>query len=100
MRTLAGPGSQVHFTHLSKASSHSLNAAFAQSDTDAAASASGSKATATCHSTGVLELMKERGVPLSKVCLLDPKAEKALSPEDSDGEFEWFLFGVRPFFFY
>ncbi|RXW15306.1 hypothetical protein EST38_g10548 [Candolleomyces aberdarensis] len=91
MRTLAGPYSQVHFTHLSKASSDSLDAAFAKSDTEAAASSG--KAKAICHSAGVLELMKERGVPLSKVCLLDPKAEKVLSPEDGDGEFEWFLFG-------
>ncbi|KAJ2928489.1 hypothetical protein H1R20_g8619, partial [Candolleomyces eurysporus] len=91
MRTLAGPDSQVHFTHLSKASSDSLNAAFAQSDAEAAASSG--KAKAICHSAGVLELMKERGVPLNKVCLLDPKADKVLSPEDGDGEFEWFLFG-------
>jgi ribosome biogenesis SPOUT family RNA methylase Rps3 len=99
MRTFAGPDSQVHFTHLSRASSDSLSIAFAQSDTDSAAAASG-KAKAVCHSAGVLELMKDRGVPLSKVCLLDPKAEKALSPEDGDGEFEWFLFGVRTVFIY
>jgi len=37
--------------------------------------------------------MVERGVPIEKVCLLDPKAEKELSPEDGDGRFEWFLFG-------
>ncbi|KAJ2919755.1 hypothetical protein MD484_g654, partial [Candolleomyces efflorescens] len=83
MRTLAGSGSQVHFTHLSRASSNTLNAAFAQPDSDVAASG---KATATCHTTGILDLMKERGIPLSKVCLLDPKAEKALSPEDGDGD--------------
>lgn len=28
----------------------------------------------------------------SRVCLLDPSAEKTLSPEDSD-KFDWFLFG-------
>jgi len=38
--------------------------------------------------------MKASGVELDKVCLLDPKAETALSPEDGDGRFEWFLFGV------
>ena len=38
--------------------------------------------------------MKQAGVSLDKVCLLDPKAEKELSPEDGDGRFEWFLFGV------
>ena len=39
--------------------------------------------------------MEASGVELDKVCLLDPKAETALSPEDGDGRFEWFLFGVR-----
>ena len=38
--------------------------------------------------------MEEKGIPLDKVCLLDPKAEKELAPEDGDGRFEWFLFGV------
>ena len=39
--------------------------------------------------------MEASGIELDKVCLLDPKAENALSPEDGDGQFEWFLFGVR-----
>lgn len=43
---------------------------------------------------GVLEAMKHHNVPLNKVCLLDPKAENILAPEDGD-EFSWFLFGVR-----
>lgn len=42
----------------------------------------------------VMELMKTSDVPLEKVCLLDPKAEKELAPEDGGGQFEWFLFGV------
>jgi ribosome biogenesis SPOUT family RNA methylase Rps3 len=33
------------------------------------------------------------------VCLLDPKAEHALSPEDGD-RFEWFLFGVQCFIYF
>ena len=53
-----------------------------------------SHASAYAHQKSVLELMKEKGVPLDKVCLLDPKAEKELAPEDGDGRFEWFLFGV------
>jgi hypothetical protein len=32
------------------------------------------------------------GVPKERICLLDPRAEKTLSPEDS-GEFDWFVFG-------
>ena len=39
--------------------------------------------------------MEESSIPLDKVCLLDPKAEKELAPEDGDGRFEWFLFGVN-----
>lgn len=31
---------------------------------------------------------------LENVCLLDPKAETELSPEDGDGRFAGFLFGV------
>lgn len=87
MRTLAGPDSQVHFTHLSKSSSESLTKKFTTTTTGAA--------DAFCHEKGVLVLITERlGGSLDKVCLLDPKAEKELSPEDGDGCFEWFLFGV------
>ncbi|KAF5340460.1 hypothetical protein D9758_013572 [Tetrapyrgos nigripes] len=43
----------------------------------------------------ILDLIKEcLGGSLEKVCLLDPKAEKELSPEEGEGRFEWFLFGV------
>ncbi|KAJ7291451.1 SAM-dependent RNA methyltransferase [Mycena rebaudengoi] len=68
MRILAGPNAQIHFTHLPSASREAFL---------------------------VLDLINERihGAPvLDKVCLLDPKAEHALSPEDGD-RFEWFLFG-------
>ncbi|KIK68390.1 hypothetical protein GYMLUDRAFT_256124 [Collybiopsis luxurians FD-317 M1] len=91
MLTLAGPNSQVHFTHLSKTSTRSLTLKFAElaKTTDDKA-----KSLAFCHEAGVLDLIKERlGGSLEKVCLLDPKAEKELSPEDGDGRFEWFLFG-------
>ncbi|GAA5989565.1 hypothetical protein JCM11641_004599 [Rhodosporidiobolus odoratus] len=40
----------------------------------------------------VRELMEEKGIPLDKVCLLDPRAEKEIAPEDAN-EFDWFLFG-------
>lgn len=46
----------------------------------------------------VLDLMKSHTVPLHRVCLLDPKAHQELSPEDGEGNFDWFLFGVRPIF--
>ena len=89
MRILAGPSSTVHFTNLSEASRASLSEAFAQSS-DA------NLADAQCHKEGIIQVLKERtgSDSLDTVCLLDPKAEKELSPEDGDGRFEWFLFGV------
>lgn len=88
MRTLAGPESHVQFTHLSKSSCDFLRSQFdAQED---------NLARVSFHQSGVIGLLAESGIPLNKVCLLDPKAERELSPEDGDGRFEWFLFGVRP----
>ncbi|KAF7302102.1 hypothetical protein MIND_00777000 [Mycena indigotica] len=84
MRSLAGPAAQIHFTSLSSASRSSLSTVSIPAE---------GLADASCHQAGIMQLMEERGVELSKVCLLDPKAEKALAPEDGDGEFEWFLFG-------
>lgn len=52
------------------------------------------KANVQVTSIGIIDLMKQEGVGLESVCLLDPKAEKELSPEDGDGRFSWFLFGV------
>ncbi|KAI0343018.1 DUF431-domain-containing protein [Trametopsis cervina] len=83
MRTLAGEKSEVHFTHLSQSSCKTLTSLFSNPG----------GAPASAHLEGVLELMKVKGIPLEKVCLLDPKAEKPLSPEDGDGRFSWFLFG-------
>jgi ribosome biogenesis SPOUT family RNA methylase Rps3 len=84
MRMLAGPAAKIHFTSLSKASRDSLSTVFGSE---------AGLADASCHQEGVLELLKAQ-TSLEKVCLLDPKAELALSPEDGDGRFEWFLFGV------
>ncbi|KAF7305164.1 hypothetical protein MKEN_01231600 [Mycena kentingensis (nom. inval.)] len=86
MRTLAGPSAHVHFTHLSTASSNSLSTVFVPAD---------GLADASCYQKGVLDLIQERlgEDAIGKVCLLDPKAEKELAPEDGDGRFEWFLFG-------
>ncbi|KAF4602995.1 hypothetical protein EYR38_003399 [Pleurotus pulmonarius] len=87
MRILAGPKAQVRFTHLSKSSCKSLEEALKPS------SSSDDLAAFSCHTEGILECMKHSGVPIDKVCLLDPKAEAELSPEDGDGRFDWFLFG-------
>src|SRR6267378_4528860 len=91
MRTLVGPGSAVHFTHLSQHSCGTLSAIFAQK-TDLE-----SLAAASCHRQGVLDLMKELdgGITLEQVCLLDPKAERELSPSD---DFSYFLFGASKIF--
>lgn len=85
MRTLAGPGSEVHFTHLSQACSDSLLKSFGQVSTEA------QTAEVFCHTKGVLDLIKDIGVSLDQVCLLDPKAEHELSPDDA---YTHFLFGV------
>lgn len=89
MRILAGADSEVHFTHLSKASAASLPVVLGKSNDQ-------SLAKVACHTAGVLDLVKSShgATSLQKVCLLDPKAELPLSPEDGDGRFEWFLFGV------
>jgi len=84
MRALAGPSSSVHFTHVSHSAASSLGNLVSSSDA--------SLARAEVHTQGVLDLMKARGVPLEKVCLLDPKAPDALAPDDGD-MFDWFLFG-------
>lgn len=94
MRTLAGSDALVRFAHLSKASCDALTSSFDEPQSQARPSTS-APSRFICSQEGVLELMKESGTPLQKVCLLDPKAEQVLSPEDGDGRFDWFLFGVR-----
>ncbi|KAL6309399.1 DUF431-domain-containing protein [Sparassis latifolia] len=89
MRSLAGPGAHVHFTHLSQSSCPSLSSLFDRGTP----TESSESAQASSHQVSVMELMKANDIPLIKVCLLDPKAEKELSPEDGDGRFSWFLFG-------
>ena len=90
MQTLAGPGAKIHFTNLSKSSSSSLSAEFS--------STSEASANSQCHTDGVLDLMKAHGKSPDRICLLDPKADKPLSPEDGNGTFDWFVFGVRTLF--
>jgi len=63
MKMLAGASARVLFTNLSQRSCASLR-----------------------------EKLASLRISLSKVCLLDPKAQRKLEPEDSL-EFEWFLFG-------
>ncbi|KAJ8523321.1 hypothetical protein ONZ45_g143 [Pleurotus djamor] len=94
MRMFAGPQAKVRFTHLSESSCKTLQDVFSESSSPSNESSGKAQlANASCHTEGILECMKQFGVPIDKVCLLDPKAEKELSPEDGDGRFEWFLFG-------
>lgn len=44
----------------------------------------------TASTKKVTELMKDQSIDLTRVCLLDPKATKVISPEDKL-EFDWFL---------
>ncbi|TFK68979.1 DUF431-domain-containing protein [Pluteus cervinus] len=95
MRTLAGQTGEVHFTHLSKSSCDGLlkSPVFQHPSSSEFTQAKSQVAGAFVHQIGVLELMKENGVSISEVCLLDPKAEESLKPEDGKGAFKWFLFG-------
>ena len=90
MRTLAGSESHLHFTNLSGVSVKSLSTIFQNSNDETLARTS-------CHNVGVLDLIKQYSAEIStlgQVCLLDPKAEAELAPDDGDGRFRWFLFGV------
>ncbi|KAI6163581.1 DUF431-domain-containing protein [Pisolithus thermaeus] len=91
MIKLAGPSASVHFTHLSANAGSSLGSkllSFSEKREE------DKLASYAVHSVSILELLQQKNVPLSKVCLLDPKAGNALQPGDKN-EFGWFLFGVR-----
>ncbi|KAF8634108.1 hypothetical protein AX15_001074 [Amanita polypyramis BW_CC] len=90
MRTLAGPESHVHFTHLSPSSCTWLEEKFNSDDT-----ANMTLAKVSVHQKGVMDMLHtpELSTSLGRVCLLDPKAKEELKPEDGDGRFDCFLFG-------
>ncbi|KIJ64717.1 hypothetical protein HYDPIDRAFT_175281 [Hydnomerulius pinastri MD-312] len=83
MISLAGPDAQVQFTHLSRNSCDSLRNKLASI---------GRPDSFRVHTEPIMDVLKSRDVPLAKVCLLDPKAERELKPEDGV-DFDWFLFG-------
>ncbi|KAG2076202.1 DUF431-domain-containing protein [Suillus decipiens] len=87
MITLAGINGRVEFTHLSHNSSSSLDARLALINEPAASY--------KVHTQSVIELLKQNNIPITRVCLLDPKAQTALAPEDSK-IFDHFLFGGTP----
>lgn len=88
MRNLAGTDSEVHFTHLSQACSNALLKSFGETLVGTRAD---EVAGVFCTAKGVLDLINAIGISVNEVCLLDPKAERELSPEDT---YTNFLFGV------
>jgi len=95
MRTLAGKDAHVRFTHLSSSSCAYLDKAFSKSALEGTVDGN-EKALATTHQTPILQILEQFSIPISRVCLLDPKAPAELCPEDGDSRFDAFLFGVRP----
>jgi len=85
---LAGLGSEVHFTHLSQACADSLIEAFGKASKKIFPPVI---ADVFFTTKSVLELIEAIDVPLDQVCLLDPKADRELSPDDT---YTHFLFGV------
>lgn len=86
MIMLAGINGRVEFTHLSHNSSSSLDARLA--------SINEPSASYRVHTQSVMELLEQNNIPITRVCLLDPKAQTVLAPEDGK-IFDHFLFGVR-----
>ncbi|KAG1778823.1 hypothetical protein EV702DRAFT_1092224 [Suillus placidus] len=86
MIMLAGINGRVEFTHLSHNSSSLLDARLAPINE--------SPASYQVHTQSVMELLEQNNIPITRVCLLDPKAQTVLAPEDGE-IFDHFLFGVR-----
>ena len=90
----AGEHSQVLFTSLSAPSAAALPAQLASAVGEAT-----NVAACEATTTPILDLLATAGpngspVPIEKVCLLDPRAPRVLSPADgAPGAFEFFLFG-------
>ncbi|KAG2051872.1 DUF431-domain-containing protein [Suillus hirtellus] len=84
MIMLAGINGRVEFTHLSQNSSSSLDARLA--------SINEPSALYRVHTQSVMELLEQNNIPITRVCLLDPKAQTVLAPEDGK-IFDHFLFG-------
>lgn len=84
MIMLAGINGRVEFTHLSHNSSSLLDARLAPINEPLASY--------QVHTQSVMELLEQNNIPITRVCLLDPKAQTVLAPEDGK-IFDHFLFG-------
>jgi len=85
MLTLIHPTSHLHFTSLSSSSIPPLQTHLSPHP---------SSSRAHLHPIPILTLLSTSSspVPMTRVCLLDPKAPAQLSPEDGE-KFDWFLYG-------
>ncbi|KAK4054415.1 hypothetical protein OIV83_000909 [Microbotryomycetes sp. JL201] len=83
MLKLAAP-SKVVFSSLSKQSVASLDRLLTQKGAQ--------PQQFEADTRNISQLIKDQGVDMARVCLLDPKGEKELEPQDIES-FDWFLFG-------
>lgn len=81
------PVAQVIFSSLSTQAIDDLTSALSPASTPL----KHSKSPVLLETQSVTQLMAFHGVPLERVCLLDPKATEVLSPADAL-EFDWFLY--------
>ena len=99
MLKVASPSSTVGFTSLSASTHASISNQLdtvVSSNTSSSSSSSKPPAKFFVSQESILTYLASASppIPISKVCLLDPKAPKALCPEDGkSGKFEFFLFG-------
>lgn len=82
--THADKDARVIYTNLSSTSYQSLSECLEPSE--------GKAAETQCYREGIMDIINREGIPHDKVCLLDPKAEEEIQPEDFD-KFSHFLFG-------
>ena len=90
--TLSSTPSQVFFTNLSPRAATSLSHQLAGSASSSSSSLS-TRSTFTTASDSIEALITNQVLPPKpKICLLDPRADQAISPQDAE-QFNGFLFG-------
>lgn len=83
----------VLYSNLSSASASSLQSKMDSAASSSASSSSLPRSKVKCLSESIENLTGKDGIPpASRICLLDPKAEKVISPADAE-LFDGFLFG-------
>jgi ribosome biogenesis SPOUT family RNA methylase Rps3 len=92
MLTLTAPNSSVHFTSLSQSSIPPLEEYLASKASGSSSTSTSTNVNAGAHPEPILTFLEQQNIPASRVCLLDPRAEKVLAPEDGEN-FDVFLYG-------